>query len=428
MGKLEDTQIKHWIKAGERFEAKGDGEGLYLRYRADDGIPRWLFRYQLRGKARVLHIGTYGTHSLADARKEAKKMRARVALGFDVAAEKQERKQEAAAKIEAERSKVTVAKLADEYFAERIMGRWKHPGIVRSRIERDIKPAIGALALADVKPSHIDAMLKAIVKRGAPTMATDVLRWVKRMFDYAIKREMATFNPAAAFDPSDAGGKEQSRERWLTRTELARLFEAMRQAKGWTYENTLTVKLLLMLGVRKSELFAAPIEEFDLDAAVWHLPAERTKTNAAIDIPLPAQAVDAVRELVRLAGYSRWLLPARKMQARMVPHIDANTVGAAIGKSLRPLLAGVEPFTLHDFRRTARTHLEALGVAPHVAERCLNHKIKGVVGIYNRHDYYEERKAALQAWADLLSQLEAGETEKVVPMRAKRVKESGSRR
>lgn len=419
MGKLSDVQIRQWIKAGERFEGRADGDGLALRFRTRDASPRWMFRYSLGGKARVVHLVSYASMSVADARKTAKELRARVALGHDVAAEKQDRKTAAVAKIEAERNMVTVGKLADEYLAERIIGRWKHPNIVRSRIERDIKPAIGNMALADVKPSHIDALLKAIVKRGAPTMATDVLRWLKRMFDYAVKREMMAVNPAAAFDPSDAGGTEKARERWLTRTELARLFGTMRSATGWTYENTLTVKLLLMLAVRKSELIGARIEEFDLDAGTWHLPAVRTKTGAAIDIPLPVQAVDALRELARLAGGSAWLLPARKMQTRMIPHIDPNTVNAALAKNIRPKMKGVENFTLHDFRRTARTHLEALGVQPHVAERCLNHKLKGVEGIYNRHDYYEERKAALQAWADLLAELEAGDVAKVVPIKRK---------
>ena len=394
---------------------------MSLRYRLADAAPRWLFRYRLAGKSRVLHLGSYGALSLAAARKTAKEMRARVALGYDVVAEKQDRRQKAAAKIEAAQNVVTVAMLADEYLTEKIIGRWKHPNIVRSRIERDIKPAIGALALSDVKPSHIDALLKGIVKRGAPTMATDVLRWLKRMFDYAIKREMVLTNPAAAFDPSDAGGKEEARDRWLTRAELVRLLAVMKTAKGWTYQNTLAVKLLLMLGNRKSELIEAPIKEFDLDRGIWALPAERTKTGQAIDIPLPRQAVEALRELVRLAGYSEWLLPARKMQTRMIPHIDLNTIGAAIAKNIRPLLGdNFAPFVVHDFRRTARTHLEALGVLPHVAERCLNHKLRGVVGIYNRHDYFEERKSALQAWADLLTELESGDSGKVVPIKKRK--------
>ncbi len=114
MGSLHDTTIRDWIRAGEFFEGKSDGGGLSLRYRKGDSAPRWLFRYQLAGKARVLHLGSYGALSLADARKLAKEMRARVALGYDVAAEKTDRKREAVARIEAERSAITVADLAEE--------------------------------------------------------------------------------------------------------------------------------------------------------------------------------------------------------------------------------------------------------------------------------------------------------------------------
>lgn len=415
MGKLTDLQIKGWIASGERFEGRADGEGLYLRYRKDYAVPMWRFRYRFAGKARWLELGSYRTLSLAGARKIAKEMKARVALGYDVAAEKKERKREAVEKIEAEKRTVTVAALADEFFEARILGRWKHPNIVRSRIEKDIKPAMGSLALADVRPSHIDAMLKGIVARGAPTMATDVMRWGKRMFDYAVKRELVAGNPFAAFDPSDAGGTEKPRTRWLTRDELAKLLRVMPEAKGWALENGIAVKLLLMLAVRKTELIGARIEEFDLDAAVWHLPGDRTKTGEAIDIPLPHQAVELLRQLVSLAGRSAWLLPARKMQQRMIPHIDPNTVNAALARYIRPLMGDCEHFSPHDFRRTARTHLEALGLAPHVAERCLNHKLRGVEGVYNRHDYFEERKAGLQAWADLLTSLETGGN--VVPIK-----------
>ena len=77
---------------------------------------------------------------------------------------------------------------------------------------------------------------------------------------------------------------------------------------------------------------------------------------------------------------------------------------------------GLPHFTTHDFRRTARIHLAALGVDPHVAERCLNHKLKGVEGIYNRHDYFAERMVALEGWGQLLIQLEQGESSKVIPI------------
>ena len=76
----------------------------------------------------------------------------------------------------------------------------------------------------------------------------------------------------------------------------------------------------------------------------------------------------------------------------------------------------LEPFTVHNFRRTARTHLAEVGVAPHVAELCLNHKPRGVEAVYNKHTYVAERRVALQSWADLLVQIESGQS-KVVPIR-----------
>jgi integrase len=227
---------------------------------------------------------------------------------------------------------------------------------------------------------------------------------------------MVLYNPAAAFDLSDAGGKEDARSRALSRDELVKLFEAMRNANGFSMENQLSVKLLLLLAVRKNELVGARVDEFDLKNAVWHLPAERTKTSAAIDIPLAAQAVDALTELIRLGGGSEYLLPARKRQERMLPHIHEGTLNVALSKA-RPLMKGVENFTIHDFRRTARTHLAALGVDPHIAERCLNHKIKGVEGIYNRHDYFPERKDALSKWARFLATCETDEKWNVVQLR-----------
>lgn len=422
MGKLSDIQIKAWMTKGEHFAGRSDGGNLYLRFREKkgsfkgDAVPRFVLRYRFAGSQRVVDLGSYGTISLADARKTAKEMMARVCLGHDVAGEKKQRKKDALAKIEADKSIITVGKLADDYFAAQVLGKVAHPNIVRAKIEKDIRPQIGKLPIGDVKPSHIDTMIQAIVGRGTPTVANKTLRLVKKIFDYAIKRDLVLSNPAIAFDQSDAGGKEMPRDRWLTQGELVILFEAMRKAQGWATQNGITVKLLLMLAVRREELIAAPTKEFDLEAGVWHLPGERTKTGASIDIPLPHQAVELLRDLVRMSEGSDWLLPARKMQSRQIPHIDLNTVGASLNKNVRPHMKDVPHFTIHDLRRTARTHIEALGFAPHIGERCLNHKLKGVAGVYNQHDYFGERKAAHQALADLLDQCECGRPKEAIKL------------
>lgn len=414
MAKLTDIQIRAWIKAGERFDGRSDGNGLYLRYRAGDKVPVWRFRYQYAGKSRVMVIGSYGEISLSKARGIARELSARVSLGFDVAGEKQERKAAAIEKIEQEQNALRVSELAAEYYERQIMGRWKHPDILRRRIDKDINPCIGNLRIEDVRPRHIDDMLQKIVVRGAPTIANDVLRWTRRIFNYGIKRHMLEVNPTAAFEVADAGGAEKSRERWLTREELIRFFQAMRTAKGFSRENELTMKLILCLCCRKMELCGAPWAEFDLDGAVWYLPAERVKNGDAIDIPLPPPAVEWLRELRAIASNgSKWVLPARKMQHRMIPHIQESTLPVALAK-VRREMQDVPNFTIHDFRRTARTHLAALGVDPVVAERCLNHRIKGVEGIYNRHQYFDERRAGLEQWAALLVALEQGENYNII--------------
>lgn len=419
MAKLSDLKIKAIIKAAERFSGMADDDcpGLYLSWPKDCAKPFWRFRYKLAGKPRAMNIGSYEVLGLADARKTVKELRAKVHLGHDPAGEKQERKAAAVAKIEKEKHAKTVGALADEYFEKRINGRWKHPNIVRSRIEKDIRPAMGNLALDDVRPGHITALLERIVDRGAPTIANDVLRWLRRMFDYGVKRHYLEINPASAFDLSDAGGREEARDRALSLDEIALLFKAMKNAKGFTRENDLTIRLLLMLGVRKMELVGSRWAEFDLDNAVWNLPAMRTKTEKAVKIPLPPAAVEILRELHRLACGSNYVFPARKAQERMLPHIHENTLNVALSK-VKPLLADVEPFTVHDFRRTVRTGLAALNIPPHICERCLNHKIKGVEGIYDRYDYFEERKTALNAWAAVLAGLE--DEKKVVPIKGRK--------
>lgn len=403
MGKLSDIQIKTWLRSQERFEGRSDGNGLYLCYRKGFSIPKWRFRYSYGGKARAMWIGSYGDLSLAKARERARELSARVALGYDVAGEKQERKASTLAKIEKEKNARRVSELALEYYEKQIVGRWKHPDILRRRIEKDINPHIGNIKVEDVKPGDIDIMLQSIVQRGAPTIANDVLRWIKRIFNYGIKRHYLSVNPAAAFDNNDAGGQEKSRERFLSGEEITLLFRAMKIAKGFSRQNEITFKLLLILCCRKMELCAARWEDFDLDAGIWYL--KNTKNGDNLDIPLSSLAIKWLQELKDLSLNSDWVLPARKIQDRMIPHIAESTLPVALAK-LKPHMGNIENFTIHDFRRTARTYLASLGVDPVVAERCLNHRIKGVEGIYNRHHYFDERKIAMQKLSDFFAKIE----------------------
>lgn len=179
--------------------------------------------------------------------------------------------------------------------------------------------------------------------------------------------------------------------------------------------NYLVVKLLLALGVRKCELIQATWEEFDLEdpCPVWRLPASRSKTKRAIRIPLVPAVVGWLKQMQTVADGSGFVFPRRRRCRRTrVPHLGLDTVNAAV----KHLKTELEHFTLHDLRRTMRSHLAALKVRSEVAERCLNHQLRGVERVYNTHDYFDERRAALEAWTDLLLDIESG-VRKVTPIR-----------
>src|SRR5690606_7945631 len=185
------------------------------------------------------------------------------------------------------------------------------------------------------------------------------------------------------------------------------------EATSFTRENYLACALLVLLGVRKGELTEARWSEFDLVEKVWYLPQERSKSRVAIDIPLPDLAIQWLNELKVRAFGSDYVFPNRR--ASKVPHMGSDTLNRAIsklfgrepGKAVQPenKMEDLKQFTVHALRRTCRRLLASLGVPGHVAERCLNHSIKGVEGIYNRHDYFDERREALELLADKLAPL-----------------------
>lgn len=294
----------------------------------------------------------------------------------------------------------TVSKLTDEFFSRYVDGKLKRPEMIRQRLDVHIKKSpLGPMPVDQVRPIHIDQLLTATAGTGKHRLTNDLLRWLKRIFNFGITRHYLDTNPAAAFGVKDAGGEEKARTRALSLDEIAALFKAMDQSRRFSRENALAVRLLLTLGVRKMELLAAPWIEFDLDARVWHLPAVRSKTETDIRIPLPAAAVEILRELHVLACGSGYVFPRRSGVAGRDKPMAQSTLNVALGD----LKHGIEHFTIHDLRRTTRSQLAALGIPPHIYERCLNHKIPGIAGVYDRYDYFEERNAALNAWAAVLT-------------------------
>lgn len=422
-GKLTALTVDRAHRKGEPV-LLSDGGGLYLRKQTAEGAA-WTLRYRFAGNEHWLVLGNFPDMPLADARTEARKARVLIDQGQNPKAVRR-------AAIDSERRRGTFRELAEDWYRVEIEKRGlKHPHIPRRHLDNYLLPEFGDRTPADIHAADVARLLDRVKdgtkvrvnghvrERGGPTSANDLLRFTSRIFAFGVRRRVLTGNPAADFTPRlDAGGTERPRKRALSREELVQLFGAIRETPTFGGDNLLALKLLLALCVRKGELLGARWEEFDLagetDAgSVWRLPATRTKTSESLDIPLVPTVVEWLQALKHLAGGSEFVFPQRRRDHRQrQPHVGLDTLNVALERVDHKL----EPFTLHDLRRTARTHLAALGVRREVAERCLGHKVRGVEGTYDRHDYFEERREALTQWTNLLLDAERGER-KITPIR-----------
>ena len=376
-----------------------DGGGLYLR-KQHSGNASWTLRYRFAGRDRWLSLGHYPGMPLAVARTEARKARLQIDLQQDPMALRR------AAKVEA-RQRSSFGELCEDWYRSEVLARnLKHPGVPRRYIDRYLLPKLQREPAANITPTDIARLLDGI-KATKPTVANDLLQFARRIFAFGVRRRMVLSNPVADFTPRlDGGGTERPRSRVLSVDELAQLFAAIRNEPSFGEDNLLAVRLLLALCVRKCELLGATWQEFDLDAIpgigtgpVWRLPALRTKTGQPLDIPLVPEVVGWLTTLKTSAAGQPYVFPKRRgPRFARFAHVSPATLNVALRRAKHGLLH----FTVHDLRRTARTHLAALCVRREVAEKCLGHSARGVEGTYDRYDYFKERREALLMWTNVV--------------------------
>jgi len=261
-----------------------------------------------------------------------------------------------------------------------------------------VEKKLGALTVREIEASDVVALIEASgLTWGESNM---LLITTKCLFIHACGKRLINVNPCHGIMLSALLGKRPPKRQrlMLTREELHLLLNA-----GMRRRNALTIRILLATAVRSAELYQARWEHVDLNEAQWHIP--KSKTGAAMDIPLAPIVVDWFKELHTLAGESAFVLPAhshgRAARQGGDTHVSKDTIREAIGYWLDADKPAVRRFTPHDLRSTMKSHLRSLGVPQDISEMCLNHKLSGVERIYERHRYFEEVREALENRAGL---------------------------
>ncbi|SFV15468.1 tyrosine-type recombinase/integrase [Pseudoduganella namucuonensis] len=384
---LNDKRIKAMKPKAKRYLV-ADGGGLALEVMTS-GAKIWRYRYSLHSKQQPLvTIGEYPSVSLQDARDRARKYGETVSAGVSpVADAKKDRG--------AEKALDSVRAFADLWFESEIADKSKsYSTVTRRALDKDIYPAIGNKPLADVNAGDVLAICDKIKGRGAPQVALFTRNVVKRMYEYAISRQVATINPAQQLVARFIA-TPQSRTRVLSPDEVGSVMRTV-YASDMSRAYKLALHLLVITMVRKSELIEAEWSEFDLDAGIWRIPASRMKKDVEHWVYLSAQAVDIIRELQTLSHSQRFLFPMRR------GYEDRPIAKSTLNQAVRAMKADVQHFVIHDFRRTASTHLHEMGMSSDAIEKALAHSIKGIKGVYNRAEYADERRKILQLWASFV--------------------------
>jgi integrase len=393
MLKLNAKQLSALAKKGEPCRMPL-GESLYFRVNKSGGTS-FEVRYTIFGKRRFITLeNPFPQLSLAEARIKAAEIKLQTRNGKDPLEQR---------KLEEEKPFNQFRDLAEDWLAEREK-RIKTAYIYRRVYQKNIDPILGSLSPESIRPIDVRTVIQKIANSGRPAVANDALNYLKHIFRHGIKLGELQTNPADAFRYDDAGGIEKARTRALSEKDIKELFLVLNKQKDQvTRDNYLAIALLICLACRKMELLAAQWTEFKLDERIWSIPAERTKTGTTINIPLASQVVEWLHELkVRSAG-SAYVFPSRRRSKR--EYVSPDTLNAAVSKLFSEEKLVITHFTVHDLRRSARTLLASLKVPPHVSERCLNHKLKGVEGVYDQYDYFDERKDALSQLANLVAPL-----------------------
>jgi integrase len=301
-----------------------------------------------------------------------------------------------------------VSGLLDNYIALCLKaGKLRSAGMIEAQLERLVKPSIGKISIYELKRSHISRMLHEIAAENGPRMADLVLAYVRKAFNwYEVNGHDDDFTSPVVRGMARLKPSDRERERVLSDDEIRDLWAAL-DATAEPACFPAYVKTLLLTATRRNE--AADMSVTEIDGDVWTIPAARYKTKREHVIPLSADAA----ELIRTAT------PAKP--GKNAHFIFSTTNGAkafaGFSKAKRGLdeaIAAIrerdgrepmENWTLHDLRRTARTLLARAGVRDDIAERCLGHVIKGVEKVYNRHAYLDEKRAAFEALASMVSRI-----------------------
>ena len=383
--KLTDRQIKNLKIKSQRYEVwEGNGFGIRI---FPTGKKSWVYMYRFQGKARRITFGHYPKMSVAEAHAAYGKALAELEKGNDIGTDLVTLNKE-------NRLALTVEELVSEYIEKWAKPRKRSWEEDERILTKDVIPFLGKQKAKQIKRRDIVILLDKVLERGSPIAANRTLAVTRRMFNFAVERDIISISPCYGIK---APAKENQRDRLLNFDEIKSFWHALDVA-NMSELSRLALRLQLITAQRKGEIISAEWTEFDLTDGWWTIPADKVKNGITHRVPLSKLAIEVLQQVKKISDNSLWLFPSPRGNAPFTPE--------AVNHAVRiNNFQNIEHFTPHDLRRTAVSHMTALGIPRLVVSKILNHSENSITAIYDRHSYDKEKKEALEKWGDKLNKI-----------------------
>lgn len=395
---LSDTKLRAIL--GKPYTGKpelADRDGLSVRV-TPTGTITWQYRFRFENKPGRLTLGRYPDITLADARKVVPSLRGSISNNIDPRVFWKQRNTYDGA--------VTVKECCEKFLQVRSDALKK--GTIESYKSYFRAHLFDAFADRKVESITLGEWIDFFDKKAAVSRVTAgaILRHLKTVLNWAVRRQMISVVDVLQLRVTDVGSHSKVGSRVLTFNECGKIWRELDKRRA-TKTVVNVIKACMLSGARVSEILKSTRADFDLEAMVWTVPIEYSKTNIPIRRPISAALLEILQEQWNLYR-SPWCFPAADFSK------PANI--AAVNKLVRHIKdnVGIPEWRIHDFRRTLSTRMSEAGVLPHVTEKMLGHLLGGVMAVYNKHDWLEEQAEAYEQWTSKIKLAALGDRSVVV--------------
>jgi integrase len=392
--------------AARREVPDGHTRGLFFVLQPS-GAASWAFRYRLDGKTAKLTLGPFPGLDLKSARELASEAIKTLARGADPRAAKRDAREAARIAARSERNLVesVVHDFLETHVARNLKASTQYE--VGRLLAKELAPWRGR-RIDGIDPQDVRRLLDAIVDRGAEITANRLFSALRRMFRWARERRIIERSPCDDIRaPTSERGR--ARERVLDDPELALVWRA---AEALGYPFAPMIRMLILTGQRRNEVAGMRWSEIDFERAIWTIPGARSKNHREHFVPLSPPAIAILNELPRINGAFVFTVTGKTAVSgfsRAKTRLDRAMF--TLRREDNPEAAPPTPWVLHDVRRSVASGLAKIGVQLPVIEKVLNHisgSFAGIVSVYQKHSFADEKRAALDAWGHHIERIVRG--------------------